>query len=75
VVIQRITEESVLAVQQGSPLFLFFIIIDYVEIPALMAGLTYYVLSIYKREKRSTKKCTLVVNVGRPDIPHILDYG
>ncbi len=60
VVIQRITGESVLAVQQGSPLFVFFIIIDYVEIPALIAGLTYYSLSIYKREKGSTKNALLL---------------
>jgi hypothetical protein len=60
VVIQRITGESVLVVQQGSPLFIFFIIIDYIEIPALIAGLTYYALSIYKREKRSTKNALLL---------------
>ena len=61
VVIQRITGESVLGVQQGSPLFIFFIIIDYVEIPALIAGLTYYALSIYKHEKRATKNVLLLL--------------
>ena len=60
VVIQRITGESVLAVQHGSPLFIFFIIIDYVEIPALIAGLTYYALSIYKHEKKATKNAFLL---------------
>ena len=60
VVIQRITGESVLGVQQGSPLFIFFIIIDYVEIPALIAGLTYYALNIYKHEKRATKNVLLL---------------
>src|SRR3712207_490066 len=60
VVIQRITGESVLGVQQGSPLFIFFIIIDYVEIPALIAGLTYYALSIYKHEKRIIKNVLLL---------------
>ena len=60
VVIQRITGESVLGVQQGSPLFIFFIIIDYVEIPALIAGLTYYALSIYKHENRATKNVLLL---------------
>jgi hypothetical protein len=60
VVIQRITGESVLGVQQGGPLFIFFIIIDYVEIPALIAGLTYYALSIYKHEKRATKNVLLL---------------
>jgi hypothetical protein len=60
VVIQRITGESILAVQQGSPLFIFFIIIDYVEIPALISGITYYALNIYKDEKRSTKNALLL---------------
>ena len=60
VVIQRITGESVLGVPQGSPLFIFFIIIDYVEIPALVAGLTYYTLSIYKHEKNSIKNSLLL---------------
>ena len=64
VVIQRITGESVLGVQQGSPLFIFFIIIDYVEIPALIAGLTYYSLSIYKHEKRATKNVLLLSMVA-----------
>jgi hypothetical protein len=60
VVIQRITQESVLAVPHGSPLFIFFIIIDYIEIPALVAGLTYYALSIYKHEKGSVKNILLL---------------
>ena len=60
VVIQRITGESVLGVPQGSPLFIFLIIIDYVEIPALVAGLTYYALSIYKHEKNSIKNSLLL---------------
>jgi hypothetical protein len=60
VVIQRITGESVLGVPQGSPLFIFLIIIDYIEIPALVAGLTYYSLSIYKHEKNSIKNSLLL---------------
>jgi len=60
VVIQRITGESVLGIPQGSPLFIFLIIIDYVEIPALVAGLTYYTLSIYKHEKNSIKNSLLL---------------
>src|ERR687897_901555 len=60
VVIQRITGESILGVQHGSPLFIFFIIIDYVEIPALIAGLTYYALSIYKHEKGSARNALLL---------------
>jgi|ERR671922_439323 hypothetical protein len=60
VVIQRITGESILVVPQGSPLFIFFIIIDYIEIPALVAGLTYYAVSIYKHEKGSAKNALLL---------------
>ena len=60
VVIQRITQKSALAVPHGSPLFIFFIIIDYIEIPALVAGLTYYALSIYRHEKGSMKNALLL---------------
>jgi hypothetical protein len=60
VVIQRIIGESILGVPQGSPLFIFFIIIDYIEIPALVAGLTYYALSIYKHEKGCAKNVLLL---------------
>jgi hypothetical protein len=60
VVIQRITGESMLGLPHGSPLFIFFIIIDYIEIPALVAGLTYYALSIYKHEKGSAKNALLL---------------
>ena len=60
VVIQRITQKSALALPHGSPLFIFFIIIDYIEIPALVAGLTYYALSIYKHEKGSVKNALLL---------------
>jgi hypothetical protein len=60
VVIQRITGKSMLAVPHGSPLFIFFIIIDYIEIPALVAGLTYYALSIYNHEKGSAKNALLL---------------
>jgi uncharacterized membrane protein YobD (UPF0266 family) len=60
VVMQRITGKSMLAVPHGSPLFIFFIIIDYIEIPALVAGLTYYALSIYNHEKGSAKNALLL---------------
>jgi len=49
VVIKRITGDSALGLTLDGPLFVFFIIIDYIEIPALVAGLTYYALNIYKR--------------------------
>ena len=60
VVIQRITGESILGVPHGSPLFIFFIIIDYIEIPALVAGLTYYALRIYNHESSSAKNAILL---------------
>lgn len=55
VVIQRITGESALGLSRSSPLFLLVIGIDYIEIPALVAGLTYYGLSIYKHQKDAVK--------------------
>ena len=60
VVIQRITGESILGVPHGSPLFIFFIIIDYIEIPALVAGLTYYALGIYNHERDSARNALLL---------------
>src|SRR5919201_1206368 len=60
VVIQRITQKSVRNVPHDSPLFIFFIIIDYIEIPALVAGLTYYALRIYEREKGLIKNTLLL---------------
>lgn len=60
VVIQRITGESILGVPHGSPLFIFFIIIDYIEIPALVSGLTYYALRIYNHERGSARNALLL---------------
>lgn len=60
VVIKRITGDSALGLTLDGPLLVFFIIIDYVEIPALVAGLTYYALSVYKREN-SAKNALLLV--------------
>lgn len=37
---------------QTGLLFLFFIIIDYIEIPGLVAGLTYYAMTVYRAKKR-----------------------
>lgn len=54
VVVKRLTGEGPGLTQSG-PLLAFFILIDYIEIPALAAGMTYYVLSIYKHEKGSVK--------------------
>lgn len=55
VVAKRITGESAFVLSQRGPLFLIFVVIDYIEIPALVAGLTYYSLSIYYHQKGSAK--------------------
>ncbi len=60
VVIRRITGDSAFALQQSGPLLLFFVAIDYIEIPALIAGLTYYSLSLYKHQKGSAKNALLL---------------
>lgn len=60
VVIRRITGDSAVALQQSGPLLLFFVAIDYIEIPALIAGLTYYSLSLYKHQKGSAKNALLL---------------
>ena len=59
VVVKRITGEGGLNI--GGPLLVFFIVIDYIEIPALVAGLTYYALNIYKREKAGKNTLLLVL--------------
>lgn len=53
VVLQRIAGESYL----GLPRILLplFIIVDYVEIPALVSGITFYLFSIFKRGSHSRK--------------------
>ena len=54
VVIARITQNENGGLSQSGLLFLFFIVIDYIEIPGLIAGLTYYSLSFYRHsEKRA----------------------
>ncbi len=60
VVIKRITGTSALDLSQNGLLFLLFIIIDYIEIPALVAGLAYYSLSIYKHQKGQAKNAILL---------------
>jgi len=61
VVIKRITGDSALGLMLDGPLFVFFIIIDYIEIPALVAGLTYYALGIYKHEKAAKNALLLAM--------------
>jgi hypothetical protein len=55
VVIQRITGEGALGLSRSSPLFFLVVAIDYIEVPALAAGMTYYALSIYKHQKDAAK--------------------
>ena len=60
VVVQRITGESALGLSQSGPLFLLVIAIDYIEIPALITGLTYYSLTIYRHQKDVVKNSLLL---------------
>lgn len=55
VVIKRLTQDQGAGVSQTGLLLLVFISIDYIEIPALISGLTYYGLSFYKDVKRRSK--------------------
>lgn len=59
VVLQRIAGESYL----GLPRMLLplFIIIDYVEIPALVSGITFYLFSIFKRKSHSRKNVVFLL--------------
>ncbi len=61
VVIKRIADDSSPGLSQNPVLFLLFIVIDYVEIPALVSGLTYYSLTVYKDRRRSGKEMLLLV--------------
>jgi hypothetical protein len=60
VVVKRITGHSAFGLPVTGPLLLFFIIIDYIEIPALAAGVTYYALSIYNHQKGLAKNMLLL---------------
>lgn len=50
VVAKRITGESAFAIPLSGPAVLLFVAIDYIEIPALVAGLAYYSLNLYNRK-------------------------
>lgn len=52
VVVKRITLDQDPGLSQTGLLFLFFIVIDYIEIPGLVAGLTYYAMTVYRAKKR-----------------------
>jgi hypothetical protein len=60
VVVKRITGNSAFGLTQSHPLFMFFIVIDYIEIPGLVAGMTYYALSIYRQETGAIKNTLLL---------------
>ena len=49
------------ALSEGGPLFLLFVIIDYIEIPALVAGITYYSLNVYRRQDARKNALFLVL--------------
>ncbi|HJR49439.1 MAG TPA: hypothetical protein VJ799_14860 [Nitrososphaeraceae archaeon] len=59
VVLQRIAGESYL----GLPRILLplFIIVDYVEIPALVSGITFYLFSIFKRKSHYRKNVVFLL--------------
>jgi hypothetical protein len=59
VVLQRIAGESYL----GLPRILLplFIIVDYVEIPALVSGITFYLFSIFKHKSHSRKNVVFLL--------------
>lgn len=50
VVVKRIAGESIFAVPVTGPTLLLFIVIDYIEVPALVAGLAYYSLNLYQHK-------------------------
>jgi hypothetical protein len=64
VVLQRITGESFFPFPQeefGRELFLPFIIVDYLEIPAIVAGVAFYALRVYKNPHRSRNDVIFLV--------------
>jgi hypothetical protein len=50
VVVKRVTGESAFALPVTGAALLLFVVIDYIEIPALVAGLAYYSLNLYNRK-------------------------
>src|SRR3712207_6849516 len=57
VVLQRIYGESFLLFPKI--LLPVFVVIDYIEIPALISGITFYSLSIYKHQEKDRKSTRL----------------
>ncbi|MDQ3972525.1 MAG: hypothetical protein M3219_03775 [Thermoproteota archaeon] len=59
VVLQRIAGESYLGLPRT--LLPLFIVVDYVEIPALVSGITFYLFSIFKRGSHSRKNVVFLL--------------
>jgi hypothetical protein len=59
VVLQRIAGESYLGLPRE--LLPLFIVVDYVEIPALVSGITFYLFSIFKRRSHSRKNVVFLL--------------
>ena len=61
VVVKRLAQDESPGLSQTGLLFLFFIVIDYIEIPGLIAGLTYYGLSFYKNKGKRPRNALFFV--------------
>ena len=72
VVLQRIYGESFLLFPKV--LLPVFVVIDYIEIPALVSGITFYSLSVYKHQKNSWKNSLFLALLAVPSSSYILDY-
>jgi hypothetical protein len=59
VVLQRVTGYSYLGLPPE--LLPLFIVVDYVEIPALVSGTTFYLFSIFKREPRARRNIMFLI--------------
>ena len=60
-----------------SDFILLFIIIDYIEIPALVSGIIYYFFAIIfdkKEKEKRIKNTVLLISIGNPINPYLLDY-
>jgi hypothetical protein len=55
VVIRRITQDQTQGLSANGLLLFFFVVIDYIEIPGLAAGLTYYAMSLYRHREHRAK--------------------
>lgn len=70
VVIKRLVHDQSGGLSQTGLFFIFFIAIDYIEIPALVSGLTYYGLSFY-RDGKSRRRNALFFSLLAVQVFHI----